>query len=129
LYATLKWVHIAAVVLSGAGFVVRYALAAGGRLPQRAIVRIAPHVVDTMLLASALALVWIAGMQPLEIAWLRAKLIGLAIYVVAGTIALKRGRTSRIRAAAFIVALGTLAWIVSVAVTKSPWGMLTGVFG
>ena len=45
MYATLKWIHVAAVVLSASGFVVRCALAAAGRLPQRAFVRVAPHVV------------------------------------------------------------------------------------
>jgi len=61
--------------------------------PAGALVRVAPHIVDTVLLGSALALAWAGGFDPLRVPWLEAKLAGLAIYIVLGTIALKRGRT------------------------------------
>jgi uncharacterized membrane protein SirB2 len=126
LYATLRFVHVVAVALSGAGFVLRYALSVTGRLPRHGWIRVAPHAVDTLLLASALAMAWIGGLRPLEVPWLEAKLLGLLLYIVAGSIALKRGRTPRIRAAAFAAALFTYAWIVSVALTKNPLGLLAG---
>jgi uncharacterized membrane protein SirB2 len=126
LYGTLKLLHVTAVVLSGTGFVARYAfLLARGRLPG-GWARVAPHVVDTVLLASALSLAWIAGFRPLHDPWLEAKLAGLVVYILTGTIALKRGRTPRGRAAAFAVALLTYAYIVSVALTKNPLGLLAG---
>jgi len=126
LYATLKLVHVTAVVLSGAGFVTRYVRAVTGRPPARGWLRAAPHVVDSVLLASALGLAWIGGFRPLEVPWLEAKLVGLALYIVAGTIALKRGRTAGVRATAFALALLAYAWIVSVALTKHPHGWLAG---
>lgn len=126
MYSALQLIHVGAVGLSAFGFVVRYALIALDRMPQRATWRTAPHVVDTVLLASALGLVWLAGWRPLEVPWLEAKIVGLVVYIVAGTFALKRGRSRAIRATAFAIALGTLAWIVSVALTKSPWGLFTG---
>lgn len=126
MYSILKLVHVGAVVLSGAGFVLRFGLAAAGRLPSARWVRVAPHVVDTVLLASALSLAWIGGFRPLEVPWLEAKLAGLIVYIVAGTVALKRGRTPRVRGAAFAVALVTFAYIVSVALTKDPLGLLAG---
>lgn len=126
MYGSLKLLHVAMVALSGAGFVARYAFSiAHGRLPG-GWARVLPHVVDTILLASALAMAWIAGYRPFHDPWLEAKLAGLVVYILAGTIALKRGRTARGRAAAFGVALLAYAYIVSVALTKNPLGLLAG---
>lgn len=126
MYSILKLVHVSAVVLSGTGFVLRFGLAAAGRSPASRWARVVPHVVDTVLLASALSLAWVGGFRPLEVPWLEAKLAGLIVYIVAGTMALKRGRTPRVRGLAFAVALVTFAYIVSVALTKNPLGLLAG---
>lgn len=124
MYTGLKLIHVSAVVLSGTGFVLRYALAAVNRLPSGPSVRVAPHVIDTVLLASALALAWVGNWNPLDHPWLEAKLVGLIVYIVAGTVALKRGRSTAVRAVAFAVALLTYGYVVAAAVTKSPWGLL-----
>ena len=124
MYAALKILHITAVTLSGAGFVLRYALSLQGRSPTARWARAAPHLIDTVLLASALALAWVGAFRPLEVPWLEAKLVGLVVYILAGTIALKRGRTRGARGVAFVVAAATFAYIVSVAVTKNPLGLL-----
>ena len=81
-----------------------------------------PHGVDTVLLVSALLLAWQIGRGAAP--WLAAKVVALVVYIVLGTIALKRGRTPAIRAGAFVLALATFGYIVSVALTKSPWGAL-----
>jgi uncharacterized membrane protein SirB2 len=125
MYVSIKHLHIACAALSLAFFVVRGAwMLRGSPLLQARWVRIAPHVVDTVLLGSAIALAVMIGNAPLTHAWLTAKVLGLVAYVVLGTIALKRGRTRRIRAAAFVAALLVFGYIVSVAVTKSPAGYL-----
>ena len=126
MYTALKLVHVGAVVLSGIGFAVRYAWSRRRPLATSGPVRVAPHVVDTVLLASALALAWIGGFNPLKVPWLEAKLAGLVLYILIGTIALKRGRTPRMRAAAFGAALFAYGYIVTVALTKSPLGPLAG---
>ena len=82
-------------------------------------VRVAPHVVDTVLLASAIALAVMVGQYPLVDDWLTAKVLGLVVYIVLGMIALKRGRTRAARITAFCSALLVFAYIVAVAVTKS----------
>ena len=82
-------------------------------------VRVAPHVVDTVLLASAIALAVMIGQYPLMDGWLTAKVFGLVAYIVLGTIALKRGRTRAARITAFCGALLVFAYIVAVALTKS----------
>jgi uncharacterized membrane protein SirB2 len=92
------------------------------RLRQRWI-RIAPHVVDTLLLASAIMLAWQLGVSPLTAPWLAAKIAALLLYIVIGSIALKRGKTKRIRLGAWLTAQLIFIYIVSVAVTHdvTPW--------
>jgi uncharacterized membrane protein SirB2 len=87
-------------------------------------VRIAPHLVDTLLLASAVTLAVWSGQYPFAQNWLSAKLIALVGYIVLGAIALKRGRTRTVRTCAFIGALALFGYIVAVAVTKQPMPML-----
>jgi len=82
-------------------------------------VRVLPHAVDTALLASAIALALRSAQYPLVHDWLTAKVVGLIAYIVLGTIALKRGRTRRVRIAALWGALLVLVYIVAVATTKS----------
>lgn len=53
-----------------------------------------------------------------------AKGIALVIYIGLGTVALKRGRTRRSRIAAWIAAQVVFLYIVTVAVTRNPWGFL-----
>jgi len=119
----LKGAHVSAVVLSGLGFVLRYLLVRPGSAAARtAWVRIAPHVVDTALLATGIGLAWQMHANQLGFSWLGAKLVGLALYILFGTVALKRGPTARTRAGAFLAALACYAYIVSVAMTKDPRG-------
>ncbi len=97
-------------------------------LLQQRWVKIAPHMVDTLLLASAIALAWQLGISPLAAPWLGAKIIALLFYIVIGAYALKRGRTKRIRFTAWLAAQMVFFYIVSVAVTHdpAPWQTLTG---
>jgi uncharacterized membrane protein SirB2 len=83
--------------------------------------RIVPHVVDTFLLASGVGLMVITRQYPLQQSWLTAKLIGLVIYIVLGTIALRRGRTPAVRGAAFVAAVAVFLWIVATARAHAPW--------
>ncbi len=92
--------------------------------PRRRWVRIVPHVIDAVLLASAIGLVLILHQYPFVHGWLTAKVLGLTIYIILGSIALKRGPTKPIRAAAWIAALATFGYIASVAVTHAPPGFL-----
>lgn len=124
-YIALKYLHLSCVVLSGAGFVLRGLwMMRNSPMLARRWVRVLPHVVDTALLASAIALAVALGQYPLVDGWLTAKLAGLIAYIVLGSIALKRGRTPKTRIWAFCGALLVLAYIVAVALTKSvlPFG-------
>ena len=122
-YTTLKALHVGSVATSLLLFVLRgiWMLRAPEQLGRR-WVRIVPHVVDTALLASAIALAAIIGSDAWAGGWLTAKVIGLIVYIVLGSVALKYGPTRFIRSAAFAGALATFGYIVMVAVTKSPTG-------
>ncbi len=98
MYLLVKQLHVACVVLSLAGFVARGALmAAGAPLLRSRFVRVAPHVVDTALLASAIWLAWASHQYPFVHGWLTAKVLGLLAYIGFGAMALKHGRTLRAR--------------------------------
>lgn len=129
LYLLLKHLHITCVTLSGLGFVGRGVLMLRGSswLHSR-FVRTAPHVVDTLLLSSALALTVVIGQYPFSASWLTAKFFGLLLYIFLGTLALKRGPTARVRASCFALALLTFAYIVSVALRHNPAGFFEGIF-
>jgi uncharacterized membrane protein SirB2 len=119
-YTLLKYLHVGSVALSGAGFALRGAwMLRGSPMLARRWVRITPHLVDTALLASAIALALMSGQYPPAQGWLTAKVLGLIAYIALGTIALKRGRTRALRLAAFCGALLVFAYIVAVATTKS----------
>jgi uncharacterized membrane protein SirB2 len=120
-YVTLKAIHFAAVVLSYSLFVIRgvWMIAQSPKLQQR-WVRIAPHVVDTVLLVSAVALSISIRQYPFVNNWLTAKVIGLIVYIGLGTIALKRGRTRGLRIAAWLAAQIVFIYIVIVAMTHDP---------
>ena len=86
-----------------------------------------PHVIDTVLLTSALLLAWMLRLTPAAAPWLTAKIVGLLIYIALGTLALRPGRPASVRAAAWIAAMLTFAWIVSVAIAKNPLGFFAFV--
>ncbi len=120
MYLTLKTVHVSFAILSIAGFVLRgvWMFRQNTDL-DRAIVRIAPHVVDTAFLITGIWLVVILQLNMMQQGWLIAKFVALILYIVFGVIALRRGRTMQIRTAAFVAALTTYLYIVGVALHKS----------
>lgn len=120
-YPTLKTLHIASVMTSYALFFVRgiWMIAESPRLTAR-WVRVAPHVVDTVLLASAIAMALMIRQYPFVAGWITAKVLALLLYIALGALALKRGRTKAIRVRAWIAAQAVFAYIVWVALTKNP---------
>lgn len=85
---------------------------------QRRWVKVVPHIVDTLLLTSALIMVFWSGQYPFVQSWLTTKVIALIVYIALGTIALKRGKTKAMRSGALLAAIVTFAYIVSVALTR-----------
>ena len=120
-YLIIKQIHVTCVMLSGLLFLYRGGLMLAGSAQLRQTwLRVLPHVVDTVLLAAGVTLAVVSHQYPGQQLWLTAKLIGLVVYIVLGTIALKRGKTTRTRAIAFVAALAVFAWIIGVAITRTP---------
>ncbi|MFA9462161.1 SirB2 family protein [Thiohalorhabdus methylotrophus] len=120
-YPAARGVHLAAVAVTFSLFVLRgvWMLRESAML-RRPWVRVAPHANDTVLLASAILLAYVTGQAPWAHAWLAAKLVGLVVYIALGMVALRRGRSMRARAAAWVAALAVFGYIVAVAVTRQP---------
>lgn len=118
-YLWLKHLHISCVVLSGSLFALRgwWMLQAPHRLQQR-WVRVLPHGIDTLLLASAVSLAVWSGQYPLAQDWLTAKVLALLVYIALGSVALKYGSTRTVRAWAWVAALLVFAYIVATALRK-----------
>ena len=126
-YLALRQVHISCAVLTIALFLLRGGLmiAESPWLRSRALL-ILPHVIDTVLLTTALMLTTIVQQYPFVQGWLTMKVVLLVAYVVLGSIAIKRGRTKRIRVYAFSAALLTIGFLVTVARTHDPLGVFAG---
>ena len=120
-YGLLKSVHVLCAGLSVSGYIVRgvWMLQESPRLQAR-WVKVTPHVIDTLLLVSAIALAIQVEQYPFVHGWVTAKVLALIAYIGLGSIGLKRGRTRTARLTAGIAALATFGYIVAVAVTRSP---------
>ena len=125
-YFAIKTLHQAAVALSFAGFFARGCGAlAGAAWVRGRLAKTLPHLIDTVLLASALTLAWMLRLNPAATPWLLAKIVGLLVYIAFGAIAFRYAHSMRTRALAWVAALATFGYIVSVAFTKSPWGFVS----
>lgn len=127
-YLLIKHLHMTSAGLSIGLFALRglWMLWSPQRL-QRRWVKVLPHVIDSVLLGSAILLTLILSQYPFVNGWLTAKLLALLLYIALGTVALKRGRSRRVRATAFVAALLTFGYIVGAALAHDPlswaaWG-------
>jgi len=124
-YLLAHHTHVTFVTISIVLFILRGVLMmAGSPWLQAPVLRVTPHVVDTMLLASALWLVSVLHLPFFQVPWLLAKVAGLIAYIALGSLALRPGRSKPVRVAAFCAALVTVGWIVSVAIRHDPLGFL-----
>ncbi len=128
-YLALKHLHLGAVALSATGFAVRgLASLTGAAWVRSRPAKIVPHVVDTVLLLSAIALATTLQLNPASTPWLLAKVIGLVLYIGLGVVAMRAKLSQPLRASAWVAALLVLGWMASVAVSKNPAGFLHALF-
>jgi uncharacterized membrane protein SirB2 len=128
-YLEIRHIHIAAVTLSGALFLVR-AIAGnlfGATWTMAAPVRYLSYTIDTILLTAALMLMTIVRQFPFVDAWLTVKVLLLAAYIVLGSFALKRAKTRRDRLIFSAAAVAVFAFIIGVARTHNPLGFLSSL--
>ncbi len=121
MYEGLKHAHLTLIGLSVGLFVLRFVWSMiDSGLMQRRWVKIVPHVLDTLLLLSGVALIMVTGWMPLRDAWLTEKLLALVAYIFLGVLTFKLPRGKLFKVFAFLGALGWVYYMAVLAVTKSP---------
>ena len=122
MYLLIKQAHIGFAIISISLFVLRafWSVTESAKLQQK-WAKVAPHIIDTLLLGSAVYLMITTGQYPFADHWLTAKFLALLVYIVTGTIAIKRGKTAGVRLLFSLLAMTTFGYIVAVAMTRMPW--------
>ncbi|MDE2388776.1 MAG: SirB2 family protein [Betaproteobacteria bacterium] len=120
-YALLKMIHVSSVILSYSLFFLRgiWLIRDSASLRQR-WVKVLPHVIDTVLLTSAILLAIAIQQNPLQNSWLTAKVAGLLLYIGLGMVAMRFGKNRQVKITAWVAAQCVFIYIVLVAVTKDP---------
>ena len=114
----LKEFHVAFALITVAGFVVRGLLSlADSPLRNLRWVRIAPHVIDTLLLGFGIALAVAMSLSPLANPWLMAKIAGLLAYIGFGVMAM-RAQSRPLKIVGFVAAIASVGYIFAVAYSK-----------
>ena len=116
----LKNIHLISVGVSFIYFLIRgYWMFVESKWLQREMwARVVPDAIDTVLLTSGVFLILLTEQYPTEQDWLAAKLIALLVYIVFGSIAIKRGKTLPVRLASFALACLTYVYILGVALQR-----------
>ncbi|HXW09299.1 MAG TPA: SirB2 family protein [Steroidobacteraceae bacterium] len=123
-YLQLRHAHIAFAILSVAIFTVRGLLMlTNSRHVNSPWLKYPSYMVDTLLLTAALMLTTVIHQYPFQAGWLTMKVVLLVVYVVLGSIALKRGRTPTIRVVALVSAWLTVGFLFTVARAHHPLGI------
>ncbi len=119
-YVDIRLVHIGSVSISIFLFLLRGGLQFSGIDWRRwRVLRVLPHVNDTVLLTAAIAMSLISHQYPLAQGWLTAKVLALLLYIGLGSMAFKATRPRAQQAVAFGAALLTVIYIVAVAISRS----------
>lgn len=119
--STVKLLHLSCIVLSYCLFVLRGLwVFKNSPIMQQYWVKITPHIIDTLLLSSAITLAVILNISPLAAPWLMAKIIALLLYIALGMIAFKHGKSKRIRISAWFAAQLVFCYIVLTALAHDP---------
>lgn len=124
LYPWVLPTHIALVSTSVVLFATRgLGVLAGKAWPMAAWARHGSALIDTALLVAGCTLWWLLQLHPVQDPWLGTKLVLLPVYVVLGSLALKRAPSRAAKAAFYVAALACIGFMVSVALAHHPMGV------
>lgn len=127
MYLLLKHLHITFVALAFITFFVRGILMfTNSALLNSKLFKIAPHIINTIMLISGIAVAVHLSMSPGDHSWLMAKIIGLVVYVGLGIAAFKVS-SSLARKILWVEATIVFVYILSVAITKNPMGIFLAI--
>lgn len=125
LFSILKSLHVTCALLSICGFALRgYWVLSNDRRRDHRLVKVLPHFIDSLLLLSAVAMLFIWRASPFELPWVMAKILALVVYIGLGMVVMRFGKSKKSRLTAYLSALVVVAYIVAVALSHSPWGPL-----
>jgi uncharacterized membrane protein SirB2 len=121
IFSIAKNIHLITIVLSISGFMLRsYFLLTGSsarwftELPKKL-----PHYIDSLLLTSALVMIWQWQINPFYTAWLAEKLFFLCGYIFLGMVALHWAKSKTAKLLATSLATVCFFYIIYVAATKT----------
>lgn len=127
MYLLLKHLHLTFVVLSFLLFLVRGILMLRhSPAINNKLLKITPHIVNTFMIISGIAIAVYLNLSPGNSPWLTAKLVGLVVFILLGVFAFK-ARTHKVRLSLWLLALLVFVQIMNIAVSKNPWGLLAGL--
>ncbi|MBT5229798.1 MAG: SirB2 family protein [Methylococcales bacterium] len=119
-YTALKHFHLATVAITIGLFSFRAILHfLNHPLRQKTLLKILPHVNDTLLLISGISLIVSTELYPTEHTWVLAKLIAVLVYIGLGVIFFKRCQSLPSKLVGIAASFACLAYIALVAITKS----------
>ncbi len=120
MYTFIKIIHMSFAMISILGFLARGIMKINeSPVVEKKLVKVLPHVIDTVLLVSAITLVVMSGQYPWVAPWVGAKVLGLIVYIGLGVVVMRTAKTRQTRIIAFALALVTAAYILMVASTKT----------
>lgn len=116
----IKKFHVAFAILTFLSFSLRsYWMFTGSMLLRNRAVRIVPHIIDTCLLLTGLAMAVSYYGAFYQQSWLMLKLLGVFVYILLGSVALKLGKTMKVRVAAVLAAWAAFLYVVVLARTHA----------
>jgi uncharacterized membrane protein SirB2 len=123
-YPLLKHLHLLFIALSFIIFVLRgFWMLNGSALLQKKIVKVAPHIINTLMLLTGIAIAVYLKLSPGDHPWLLAKIIGIVIFILLG-VALVKADKKTVKLGLWVLALVVFIDIAAIAASKNPWGLL-----
>ncbi len=123
----IKLLHITTALVSISLFCLRfYWLMTDAAHLRRTWVRVLPHINDSVLLVTAVVLAVQLQQYPLVQPWLTVKLAALLAYIGFGFGVFRLAKTRAVQIICFTVAVALFIFILGVARSHNPWGLLAG---
>lgn len=124
-YSQLKALHIYTVLLSGGVFAFRGLLMLGKTgLSNYAPLKYFSYINDSILLLAGVLLMLMTHQYPITHHWLSVKLSLVVVYILIGILALRTGSSYWRRAGFFLLAVFIYLFIISIARSHHPLGLL-----
>ncbi|MEW6992431.1 SirB2 family protein [Colwelliaceae bacterium 6441] len=115
----MKHLHMTLAIISIALFTLRFfwTLTSSAQLSKK-WVKIAPHLIDTLLLLLGVGMMMKLALNPFEQLWLGEKLLAVIAYIFTGYYTLKLARNRTMQIIGYLGAMGWVMLVVRLAMSK-----------